>query len=191
MKTVPRVILIAAFLVLSVVAVLPVSAGHSLSPAVFQSGINSPPCRRRQPAHRRHLQPAHRRRRQPAHRRHRQPAHRPHRRGDEHALPDGNLHAKPAVSAANAYAATARAAWVSAAMRRRSRSILSSRIGRCSPGKPCIASAATIRYHRGPLLRRIVFRGRTSFTPARYWRSRTCRGTTFHPGRYVILACRM
>ncbi len=45
MKTVPRVILIAALLVLSVVAVLPVSAGHLLSPAVFQSGITptSPP----------------------------------------------------------------------------------------------------------------------------------------------------
>jgi LysM repeat protein len=42
MKTVPRVILIAAFLVLSVVAVLPASAGHSLSPAVFHSGINTP-----------------------------------------------------------------------------------------------------------------------------------------------------
>jgi LysM repeat protein len=42
MKTVPRVILIAAFLVLSIVAVLPVSAGHLLSPAVFQSGIETP-----------------------------------------------------------------------------------------------------------------------------------------------------
>ena len=42
MKTAPRVILIAALLVLSVVAVLPVSAGHSLSPAVFQSGMDTP-----------------------------------------------------------------------------------------------------------------------------------------------------
>jgi LysM repeat protein len=42
MKTVPRVILIVALLVLSVAAVLPVSAGYLLSPAVFQSGINTP-----------------------------------------------------------------------------------------------------------------------------------------------------
>ena len=42
MKSVPRVILIATLLVLSIVAALPVSAGHSLSPAVFQSGIDTP-----------------------------------------------------------------------------------------------------------------------------------------------------
>jgi LysM repeat protein len=42
MKIAPRVILMAALLVVSVVAVLPVSAWHSLSPAVFQSGIETP-----------------------------------------------------------------------------------------------------------------------------------------------------
>ena len=42
MKTVPRVILIGILLVLSIIAVLPVSAGRSLSPTVFQSGIDTP-----------------------------------------------------------------------------------------------------------------------------------------------------
>jgi LysM repeat protein len=42
MKTAPRVILIGTLLVLSVIAVLPVSAGHSLFPTVFQSGIATP-----------------------------------------------------------------------------------------------------------------------------------------------------
>jgi LysM repeat protein len=42
MKTAPRVILIAALLVLSVVVVLPVSAGHSSSSALFQSPVDTP-----------------------------------------------------------------------------------------------------------------------------------------------------
>ena len=42
MKTAPRVILIGTLLVLSIVVVLPVSAGRSLSPTVFQSGLDTP-----------------------------------------------------------------------------------------------------------------------------------------------------
>jgi LysM repeat protein len=42
MKTAPRVILIAALLVLSVIAVLPVSAGYSSSSAAFQSPVDTP-----------------------------------------------------------------------------------------------------------------------------------------------------
>jgi len=42
MKTAPRVILIGTLLVLSIIAVLPVSAGRSLSPTVFQSGLDTP-----------------------------------------------------------------------------------------------------------------------------------------------------
>jgi LysM repeat protein len=42
MKTAPRVILIAAFLVLSIVAVLPASAGYSSASTVFQSGLETP-----------------------------------------------------------------------------------------------------------------------------------------------------
>lgn len=42
MKTVPRVILITALLVLSIVVVLPVSAGYSSSRATFQSPVDTP-----------------------------------------------------------------------------------------------------------------------------------------------------
>ncbi len=42
MKTASRVILIAALLILSIMAVLPVSAGYSSVAAVFQSGIDTP-----------------------------------------------------------------------------------------------------------------------------------------------------
>ena len=42
MKTAPRVILIAGLLVLSIVAVLPASAGYSSSSAAFQSPIDTP-----------------------------------------------------------------------------------------------------------------------------------------------------
>lgn len=42
MKTVPRVILIGTLLMLSIIAVLPVSAGHAPSSTVFQSGLETP-----------------------------------------------------------------------------------------------------------------------------------------------------
>jgi hypothetical protein len=42
MKIAPRVILIAALLAMSVIAVLPVSAGHPSSSTAFQSPVDTP-----------------------------------------------------------------------------------------------------------------------------------------------------
>ena len=105
MKTAPRVILIAALLVLSVVAVLPVSAGHSLSPAVFQSGIDTPTLAA---ACNQHAGTAGDRYACASRDEHACSRGDEHAcsGGDEHACPGGNLHANPTVSAATACAAT-------------------------------------------------------------------------------------